>query len=480
MGVNIKWFMVIFLLAISFYTHGDETLVVDAAKKGEVEVVRSLISTGADVNLPAKDGTTALAHAAHQNNIEITEVLLSAKADVNTANAYGVTPIYLAAANADAPLIEMLLNAGADPNYALLSGETPLMAAADRGKRDAVRLLLIHDADPNAQENHAGQTALMWALAEKHGAVANLLVEYEADIHMRSKGGFSPLLFATQQGDIETVAALLSAGANVDETVPNSGLTPLMIAATGGYVEVTELLLNMSANTDAVDSNGTTALHQAVKNKFGLGVVKTLLAHGTNPNARINNPNAVDANQSSYGGAKAPTGVSLQGATPLLLAAGSNHLDMVKLLLEAGADPLIPTEQNVTTLMMSAGAGTGLNSSDAETAEEIETTSLLIKLGADVNAVGHFGWTPLHLAAYHGRDTIIDLLINNGANPNVMDEFGQTPLSISYAIVTEGMGDAYTQTPRQFRRETANLLLASGATPLDQSGVKQVSKRAGE
>ncbi|NNE37361.1 MAG: hypothetical protein HKN08_03570, partial [Gammaproteobacteria bacterium] len=134
----------------------------------------------------------------------------------------------------------------------------------------------------------------------------------------------------------------------------------------------------------------------------------------------------------------------------------------------------------VTALMMSAGAGTGLNSSDTETAEEIETASLLISLGADVNAVGHFGWTPLHLAAYHGRDTVIDMLIKNGANPNVMDEFGQTPLSISYAIVTEGIGDAYSQTPRQFRRETANLLLASGATSLEQSGVKQVSKRAGE
>ncbi len=481
MGIKAKWFIAVCLMAISFFTHGEELRVVDAAQNGDIASIRSLIKSGADVNLPAEDGTTAIAYAAHQNDLEIVELLLSAKADINIANDYGVTPIYLASANADAALIEMLLKEGADPNYALLSGETPLMAAADRGKLDAVRLLLIHDADPNAQELHAGQTALLWALAEKLGAVANLLVEYEADVQMRTKGGFSPLLFATQQGDVDTVGALLIAGANVNEVVPKSGLTPLMIAATGGYVEVTEHLLKQGANPNAVDSKGTTALHQAVKNKLGINVVKTLLSYGADPNFRINDPKSSSAtNQGGYGGTKAPTGVSLQGATPLLLAAGSNHLDTVKALLEAGADPLIPTVENVTALMMSAGGGTGLNSSDAETAEEIATFELLLSLGADVNTVGHFGWTSLHLAAYHGRNTVIDLLIKNGANPNVMDGFGQTPLSISHAIVTEGMGDAYSQTPRQFRRETANLLLSSGATPLEQSGVKQVSKRAGE
>ncbi|MGK0297127.1 MAG: ankyrin repeat protein, partial [Gammaproteobacteria bacterium] len=240
-------------------------------------------------------------------------------------------------------------------------------------------------------------------------------------------------------------------------------------------------LLQKGANPNAIDSRGNTALHQAVKNKLGIDIVKTLLTHGANPNARIMDPKSAGNNNSggSYGGgATAPTGVSIQGATPLLLAAGSNHLDMVKALLDAGADPLIPTVSNVTALMMAAGAGTGLNSSDAETAQEIETVALLISLGSDVNAAGEFGWTPLHLAAYHGRNTVIDHLIKSGANPNTFDGFGQTPLSISYAIVTEGMGDAYVQTPRSLRTETANLLLTSGAKPLELSGVKQVSQRA--
>ena len=92
--------------------------------------------------------------------------------------------------------------------------------------------------------------------------------------------------------------------------------------------------------------------------------------------------------------------------------------------------------------------------------------------------MGPFGWTALHAAAYHGRNEIIKILVENGTNPNIMDVFGQTPLSIAYALVTEGMGDNYNQTPRIFRKDTANLLLTLGAIPIETSGVKIVAERA--
>lgn len=482
MGINAKLCVTFSLMMFSLLANGDEHRVVDAAKNGDLVTVRSLIKSGANINLPEEDGTTALAYAAHQNDLDMILDLLDANAEVNSTNDYGVTPLYLASANADAALIEKLLQAGANPNTGLLSGETPLMVAAERGKLDVARLLLNYDADPNAQEINAGQTALMWAVAAKHGTIADLLVEYEADVRMRSNSGFSPLLFAAQQGDVDTVGALLAAGAAVDESVPNSGLTPLMIASIGGYSDVAELLLKKGANPNAVDSKGFTPLHEVAKDRTAIVLIKTLLAYGADPNTRIKNPKTTAGNAGGgYGrGSTAPSGISLEGATPLLVAAGLNRVETVKVLLEAGADPLIATEQNVTPLMMASGAGTGFNSSDAETGLELETVSLLVNRDANVNAVGQFGWTPLHLAAYHGYNNVIDFLINSGANPNTMDGFGQTPLSISYAIVTEGMGDAYTQTPRSFRRETADLLLSLGAVPLEKSGVKIVSQRAAE
>ncbi len=447
--------------------------VVDAAREGDREAVVSLLEAGADVNLPAGDGTTALAEAAHRNDLELVELLLAAGGDVRAANDYGATPLYLASANADAALVEELLRVGANPNLALLSGETPLMAAANRGKLRVVQSLLARGADPNLRESWGGQTALMWAVAGGHPEVVALLVEHGADVHARSSGQFTSLLFAAQQDDAESARVLLAAGVDVGERMTKTGLTPLLVASASGFQDVSAVLLEAGANPQAPDGNGYTPLHYAARDKDGVGLVKLLLAHGANPNARL--PQGDPKRP-----AKTATGVSLEGATPLLLAAEINNFSAVLALLDGGADPLIPTQTNTTALMMAAGAGSSVAEERAaeERATAIETVTRLVELGTDVNGVGHFGWTALHSAAYQGLDDVIEYLVRHGANPDAMDGFGQTPLSICYTIVTEGMGDAYTQTPRTFRRKTADLLLALGATPLEASGVKRVSERA--
>jgi ankyrin repeat protein len=258
-----------------------------------------------------------------------------------------------------------------------------------------------------------------------------------------------------------------------------------MIASVGGYEDVVKLLLNKGADPNSMNKDGMTPLHEAAKDSQAIGIIKALIAAGADPNIRVAHPNpskdGVIINQGSYGGAQASSGVSYQGATPLLMAAEQTNLEAVKVLIESGADPFLATDQNVTALMMAAGGGTGLaNTPAVEPPLAVEIVKYLHELGGDLNTVGQFGWTPLHVASYHGYNNAIDYLLKNGANPNVFDGFGQTPLSISYAIVTEGIGDAYTQTPRSFRRATADLLLSQGALPLEESGVKIVSQRAAE
>jgi ankyrin repeat protein len=98
-------------------------------------------------------------------------------------------------------MIELLLKAGADPNVARSTGETPLMTAARTGNVDVLKLILAHSANVNAKETVTGQTALMWAVAENHVVATRLLLESGADVHSRSKGSFTPLLFAAQQGN---------------------------------------------------------------------------------------------------------------------------------------------------------------------------------------------------------------------------------------------------------------------------------------
>ena len=144
-----------------------------------------------------------------------------------------MTPLWLACTtNAGARVVRLLLDAGANPNLAPNTGETPLMWCARTGALDSVKALVSRGADVNAREKSADQTALMWAVAARHPDVVEALLELRADPQARTKvtselvykgfryitappaqsegiidnakrGGFTPLLFAAQQGDAQ-------------------------------------------------------------------------------------------------------------------------------------------------------------------------------------------------------------------------------------------------------------------------------------
>jgi ankyrin repeat protein len=464
------------LLSIAFFVGSapaaETVSLVDAARQGDRSIVRSLLTDGAKVDVAGADGMTALIWAAHRNDTEMAALLLRAGADVRAANAYGATALYAAAANADPEITTMLLAAGADADARLLSGETPLMEAAERGNLETLRVLLSRGADANARETHGGQTALMWAASERHTAVVEELVLRGADVHARSTKGFTALMFAAQVGDAESARVLVGGGARTNDVMPKTGLTALIIAAATGRTEVAALLLDQGANPGAVGADGFTPLHYAAKNKEAVEMVNSLLRHGAKPDVRLIQKKP----------AVAASGIVLEGATALGLAAEINNLDAVKALVEAGADPSIPTARDTTPLMLAAGAGTDIARprSPEERAMALRTVRFLVQRGAEVNAAGEFGWTALHAAAYQGLNDVIEFLAAHGANLDAKDGFGQTPLSIAYAIITKGMGDAYYQTPRVFRRDTADLLLKLGATPLDRSGVVAVVRRPTE
>jgi ankyrin repeat protein len=360
----------------------------------------------------------------------------------------------------------MLLEAKADPNLALLSGETPLMTAVDKGNIDTVRLLLEKGANVNAKESKGGQTALMWAAAGKHPQITKLLVEHEADFRARSKGDFTPLLFAAQQGDVESGLTLIGAGADVNDARKRDRLTALMVAAASGHDAFSVLLLEKGADPNMTDDRGYSALHHAALNQNSVELLKALLAHGADPNARTTR----DASRNTY------SGISVKGATPLFFAASVANIDTVRALLDGGADPFITTDEKTAPLHVGSGGGFPYNRdwTEEEKKKLLEITTLLVGLGADVNAAGEHGWTPLHGAAYKGIDAVVDFLVSKGARMEVFDEYGQTPLSIANAVITVGVNDHYYQSSRVVRKSTADLLLRLGATPLANSGIKML------
>jgi ankyrin repeat protein len=343
---------------------------------------------------------------------------------------------------------------------------------------------------------------LMWAVSQHQSAVTEELVRHGADVNARSKTGFTALMFAAQQGDTESARILLNANENPNEVLPKSGATPLIIASSIGNPDVATLLLDKGANPNVVDANGFTALHHAVRDSdYGIDpatkatavtVVKTLLAHGANPNARlkIDEEKAAAERKANAGGVGARakrtamtiTEIELNGATPVALAAEVNNLEAVKALVNAGADPLLATETGTTPLMLASGAGTDVQRARSleERATAVQTARYLVDHGADVNAAGQFGWTALHSASYQGLNDVVEFLASKGAKLDAMDSLGQTPLSISLSVLTKDAGARRLQVPRRYRAETADLLLKLGATPLNKSGVVVVLQRNGD
>ena len=486
----------------------DTRNLVDAAKQGDQAAVRALLNGPAKEYVAGRQGTLALIWAAEHNDAPMVALLLGAGADAKAANDYGATPLYAAASNADPAITAKLLAAGADPNAHLVSGKSPLMVAAREGNLEVVRALLAANADPNTQEAKGGQTALMWAVSNSQAAVVQELVQHGADVGARSKTGFTALMFAAQQGDTASTRILLAAKADPNDVMPKTGATALAIASSIGNTEVVALLLDGGADANTRDANGFTPLLHAVRDSdYGLDaaakaasviVVKALLAHGADPNARLAldkektaaevkaQAGAVGVRSANGGRVKRTaitiTEVELEGATPVALAAECNNLGAVKALVEAGADPNIATAKGTTPLILAAGAGTDVQRARAldERATAVQTEAYLLDHGADINAHGQFGWTALHAASYQGLNDVVELLVSRGADINSFDKLGQTPLSISLSVLTKEAGAQRLQIPRRYLKETADLLLHLGAKPLAQSGVNIVLQRNGD
>ena len=457
----------------------------DAVERQDMAAARALLREQVDVNTPQPDGATALHWAAHWDDLEIADLLIRAGADVNTANdiVYGVTPLSLAAVNGSAAMIERLLNAGANASTALPTGETVLMTAARSGNVDVVTALIAHGADVRATEPASEQTALMWAVAEDHSEVVAALLAHGADVQALSKGSFTPMLFAARKGALDSATVLLSYGANVDDTA-RDGSAALLLATVFGHTPVAAFLLDNGADPNA-DAAGFTALHWAAgswettltftedeqfndwypllgpKGQVRLDFIQKLLDHGAEPNARTQKNPPRHGQSSSVDTPNLYE--SLIDATPFLLAAMASDARAMHLLATAGADPLHPTANNMTPLMMAAGVGWVIGEAAFKEDAALDAVQVALDLGADVNAVSDAGDTALHGAVLAAMDTVVELLVAHGADVNARNKDDETPLLIAKGFGTLRAGH------RGNSESTAALLLSFGALDEDRA-----------
>ncbi|XP_037423387.1 putative ankyrin repeat protein RF_0381 isoform X3 [Triticum dicoccoides] len=202
--------------------------------------------------------------------------------------------------------------------------------------------------------------------------------------------GDTVLLFAACKGSLEICRFLVEdSGLDVD-SASKTGETPMVYAALAGKVQVMRYLLDRGADPAVRDDNGSTPLHYAAEE-----AVRLLLSKGV----------PVDP-------------VDHRGA-PLQLAVAKDRVEVVKLLLEHGADPNKLVNHILTPLLM------------AVIRNSLKCMKLLIEAGADLNARGNSGPTPLTQAVDDGSTDFVKLLLEAGADPNIPSEHGAIPVELA-------------------------------------------------
>ena len=426
------------------------TPLADAAETRDWTLVRKLIREGVDARQTQVDGMTALHWAVYHDCPEVLQQLIDAKCDVNATTQYKITPLSIACTHRETKTIAILLNAGANMEFVAPGGETPLLIAARTGNAAAIKELLDHGASPAATEKK-GQTALMWAAAEGNVEAADALINASVDPNATSSAGFTAMMFAARDGRIDVVRRLIAAGVDVNiaieakragERSARNGTSALIFAVESGHYELAMALV--AAGADPNDQrNGFTPLHvltwvrkpnsgddpsgdpppRGSGNLTDVQFVRAIVTAGADVNAKL---------ESGEGGRAVLTP---RGATPMLYAARTADVALMKLLIELGADPALPNIDGSTPLMAAAGVGVRSVNEEAGTeAEVVEAIDYLVGLGMDVNTIDKNQETAMHGAAYRSFPLVVNCLAKHGATFSTWDhknKSGWTPVMIA-------------------------------------------------
>ena len=467
--------------------HAGEPPLVNAVRTENAGAIAQLLSRHADVNKPASDGTTALMWAVHNNNLDLVKQLLKDGADVKAANDYGATAMSEAAVLAEEPMLDALLKAGADVDSPNKYGQTALMVVARSNHVDSAKLLIRHGAKVNAKETWRGQTALMWAAAQCQPDMVKLLIKHGAKVNARSVvnhwkrqvtaenraqwrpiGGLTPMLLAARVGCTEAAKALVAGGADVNLSDPNN-MTPMIMAVNNFHFDFAAYLIKVGADVNRWDWRGRTPLYLAVDlhtvphggrpdrpttdKTSSLDMIKLLLAAGANPNAQLKL-------WPPYRNLKDDRGADPMltiGSTPLLRAAKAFDIPVMKLLLADGALPNLPNMNGITPTMAAAGLGSttidtrGYYTTKDVQKKSIETLQVMLDAGGKVNMADSYGQTPIFGAAMWGWTDVVKYLADHNADVAAKDKKGETLMDAAMGKVKRGFrrggtGDVHQDT----------------------------------
>jgi ankyrin repeat protein len=492
-----------------------------ASRAGRAAIVETLLTNGSDVDaVTSTGGVTALHFAAMSGNVEVLTTLLAHGADINNVEyTRGQTPLMFAASTGRTAMVQALLAAGADPDVTSTVVDIPARSSEDRAAGQVRRQVLdafsggqpdgsiwmptpsevqaavrvanasrVEGVDPGPEQRRdepgpdphdaLSQSRLFGfgTLTTDGDSLGNQGPDPDAysssytDL-VYAQGGLSALHHAVREGQTETALALVEGGADINQVTAGDLTTPILMAAINGHFDLALNLLERGADPNIGSHAGTTPLYAVINTMWApkarypqqqayqqqeathLDVMESLLEAGADPNVRLTKHLWFMEYTFSQ------LDVDTRGATPFWRAAYALDLPAMRLLIERGADPSVPTMKAPTRRFVFAPQGSDTDESGlspvevggadvfpihAATGHAYGTgfagvshrhapdswlpavTYLVEELGADVNARDAKGFAPLHWAASRGDNEVINYLVSKGADATVVSREGQT------------------------------------------------------
>ena len=358
----------------------------------------------------------------------VCEVLIDAGADIETKDDMGRSPLHWACRSGTLEVVKMLHKQGAGVCVACNFGNSCLIFASYHGHTETVRYLVgLKDVDVNHTANY-GWSALVCAVRQNHADVVQVLIDAGADIEARDEDLRTPLISSCKKGELPIVKMLVEAGAEV-RAIDTRGCICLIMAAAFGHTETVRYLVGLPG-IDVVmstkEEDGYTAVLVAVE-LDSADVMKVLIDAGADIETKNN-----------------------EGRSPLSVASAFGKLEVVKVLIRAGAKVCVPDNNGDTCLALAAGGGhtetvrtllcmpeVDVNHSCdrdytallcAVVKKHSVVVQVLIDAGADIEVKDIRRRSPLHTACEKGELTIVKMLVEAGADVRVVDDKGNTCL----------------------------------------------------
>ena len=466
-----------------------------ASRSGSAAIVQELLEAGANPTVASSaGGATPLHFAASASSRGSVISLLDHGAEIDAReSAWEQTPLMFAASLGRTEIVELLLSRGADLSVTTSAVYLPALQDEDRAARQRRDKVL----DGFRAQNVSGSESWRPSPTEVQAAMESSRIDPEESANPEEEGedayneqvgvpggnsyadlvgtmgGTTALIHAVREGHLETVGVLLDHGADINQPSAGDQTTPLLSAIINGYFDLALELLKHGADPRLASTAGTTPLFSVINTRWApkarypqqeahkqqqathLEVMEALLRSGANPNARLTKHLWFMEYTFSH------LGIDTSGATPFWRATHALDVPAMKLLVEYGADPGIPTTKGqdrrsrggggedpsglppvpfggpaVHPIHVAAGHGygtgyAGYSHRHAPDAWLTTVKYLVEEHGADVNARDHNGYSPVHNAASRGDIEMIRYLVDKGADVMVVSRRGQTTVDMA-------------------------------------------------